>query len=520
LSDQTRELPEQPNLRFLKLEAKRRLAAGEFATLHDAQLAVAREHGLPSWTVLKETVTAGQAGPNHALAQVRWLVSRFRDADAAAWVRPADDEVREHFAGDFLALASPATVTGMLAKVAESLREDLVVIDEPSERSVRVQVGGLRLEALAEADPPHRLISAQVYRLSEHVTDDRLAPPPAVTVGRIPAEAMALARQSLAEFAPPGLSMAVTDATGADTGDAAGAGIQAWSLALGWADLDRPEPLGVGQRFMTGAITQVVTATVVLRLVADGRVELDAPADRYLRAVRLADPEVTVRELLSHTGGVADDPVSQNPFGAAVTSLASLAGPVMACAGPRGTVRHSNSGYAVLGQLVADVTGSRYEEVAESLVLRPLGLADSFFPAGWPEQHVVTGYRLDDGGRFRRAPAQICVISAMGGLWSTAADLSRFGATWTSLLPAGLAAEALRPQSASGSAPGPRFGLGWPLRPDGSVAGLVGGGVSGTVASLLIVPGAGRAAATMMSRLIPTVVEEINGRLLSLAPEG
>jgi hypothetical protein len=149
LSDQTRELPEQPNLRFLKLEAKRRLAAGEFATLHDAQLAVAREHGLSSWTVLKETVTVGQAEPNHALAQVRWLVSWLRDADAATWVRPADDEVREHFAGDFLSL-----VIDMLAEVVGPLRGDLVVIGEPSERSVRVQVGGLRLEALAEADPP------------------------------------------------------------------------------------------------------------------------------------------------------------------------------------------------------------------------------------------------------------------------------------------------------------------------------------------------------------------------------
>jgi CubicO group peptidase (beta-lactamase class C family) len=176
------------------------------------------------------------------------------------------------------------------------------------QRSVRAQAGGLRLEALAEADPPHRLISARVYRLSEHVTDDRVAAPPAVTAGRVPAEAMALARRSLAEFAPPGLSMAVTGTTGAGTGDAAGAGIQTWSLALGWADLDRPEPLRPGQRFMTGALTQVVTATVMLRLVADGRVELDAPAGRYLRAVRLADPEVTVRELLSHTGGVVDDP--------------------------------------------------------------------------------------------------------------------------------------------------------------------------------------------------------------------
>jgi hypothetical protein len=50
MPDQLRPLPAQPNLRYLKLEARRRLAADEFSTLHDAQLAIAREHGLPSWT--------------------------------------------------------------------------------------------------------------------------------------------------------------------------------------------------------------------------------------------------------------------------------------------------------------------------------------------------------------------------------------------------------------------------------------------------------------------------------------
>jgi hypothetical protein len=44
-----RTLPARPSLRHLKLEAKRRLAAGEFDTLHDAQAAIAREHGLSSW---------------------------------------------------------------------------------------------------------------------------------------------------------------------------------------------------------------------------------------------------------------------------------------------------------------------------------------------------------------------------------------------------------------------------------------------------------------------------------------
>jgi len=54
ISDESRSLPGRPSLRFLKLEARRRHAAGEFPTLHEAQLAIAREHGQSSWTVLKE----------------------------------------------------------------------------------------------------------------------------------------------------------------------------------------------------------------------------------------------------------------------------------------------------------------------------------------------------------------------------------------------------------------------------------------------------------------------------------
>ncbi|HEX4224947.1 MAG TPA: hypothetical protein VHZ97_21445, partial [Pseudonocardiaceae bacterium] len=74
MSDQSRQLPNTPNLRFLKVEAKRRLAAEEFTSLHDAQLAIAREHGFSSWTALKLAVESEQSP---ALSQVRWLVTRF-----------------------------------------------------------------------------------------------------------------------------------------------------------------------------------------------------------------------------------------------------------------------------------------------------------------------------------------------------------------------------------------------------------------------------------------------------------
>ncbi|MGH3210539.1 MAG: serine hydrolase domain-containing protein [Trebonia sp.] len=510
MSDQTRELPEQPNLRFLKLQAKRRLAAGEFATLHDAQLAVAREHGLSSWTVLKETVTVGQPEPNPALAQVRWLTSRFRDAGAAAWARPAAEELREHFTGEFLSLVPPDTIIDTTIKAASMFHEDLVVIDEPTDRSVRTQLSGVRIEAVTEADPPHRLISLQLYRLSQLVTDERVAAPPTATAGQVPAEAMATARETFAGLGLPGLIMAGAGGVVAGT---AVEGDAAWSLALGWANLERPEPLGVRHQFPAYAITQVITATVALRLVAEGLVELDAPANQYLRTVRLADEEVTVRELLSHTGGVDNGVANpQSLFGSVIMDLISLVGPVMPCSGPRGSTRYSVGGYAMLGQLIADVTGARYEDTAESLVLRPLGLADSSFPASWPERGSMTGYQLDDAGRFEPVPGQVCVNLAAGGLWSTAADLARFGAAWGSLLPADLSAEALRPQAPDGN-PGPGFGFGWPLHPGGDLAGLVGGAL-GVTASLLIEPGSGRASVVMASRLIPTAIEQVNGRLL------
>ena len=69
MSDQPRPLPGQPSLRYLKLEARRRLAAGEFGTLHDAQLAIAREHGQPSWTALKELIEQPARG---ASGTPRW----------------------------------------------------------------------------------------------------------------------------------------------------------------------------------------------------------------------------------------------------------------------------------------------------------------------------------------------------------------------------------------------------------------------------------------------------------------
>jgi CubicO group peptidase (beta-lactamase class C family) len=376
------------------------------------------------------------------------LPLNLRDAGSTAWVPPADGELREHFSGEFLTAVPPGTIISTAAKAAPMLREGLAVIDEPGPLGVRARAGGLRLEAHAEGESPHWLGALLLYRVSQHVTDDRVSEPPVVTAGPVPAEAIAAARESVTELGLPGLVMAGADTTVADSGEA---GNPAWSLALGWASLERPEPLGARHRFPAYLITALVTATALLRLVAGEHVDLDAPANRYLRTVRLADDEVRVRELLTHN-----------------------------------------------------------QDAAAMLVLRPLSMTESFFPASWPERDAVTGYQLDSAGHFEPVPPQVCVVTAAGGRWSTAADLARFGAGWSSLLPADLAAEALRPQAQRGEG-GAAMGLGWATHPDKDLAGIAGGG-PGAGTSLLITPSTGRVSVTMANRFVP--MEPVNARVL------
>jgi CubicO group peptidase (beta-lactamase class C family) len=494
----SRSLPGRPSLRYLKLEAKRRLAAGEFSSLHDAQVAIAREHGLPSWTALKQLIGGQAQQESHALAQVRWVIARFRAAAEPAWTAPDDDELRQHFADQFLNEVPAGQLIAAITSVAADLREEPIVIGQ-APLSAHVQLGGLEVFAAAEADPPHRLIGLQAPPTGRPVTDPRVAaPPPDRTLGEVPAEMAGIAEEAFAELGLAALVLA-----------GGGPGTPVWVVARGWADLNRGEILDTRHRFPALGIAALVTATAVLRLIADGQLGLDSPANDSLRVVRLADDTITVRELLSHTAGV-DNPAEL--FAEAVPDLVTLAGPVIVSGGPRGVVRPSNGGYAVLGQLVADVTGSPYPDAVTRLVLEPLGMNDSSFPARSADlgPDAVTGYDLTPEGSFVPVPARLCTIPAVGGLWATTADLVRLGAGWSSLLPAALAREALTPQTPAGPS-GRRVGLGWLISARGDVA-LHAGSGPGATASLLVRIRDNQVHLTMTNRLIP--IDPINDRVL------
>jgi hypothetical protein len=288
----------------------------------------------------------------------------------------------------------------VLRGVAGRLGGELVV-SRHGEQRLRAQIADLRVEAAADPEPPHRLTSLRMYPVAARVTDPRTAGESSVrTAGAVPEWGARVAEESHGELGLPGLVIGGSCRAAGSPGRWPGAG-----------DLDGPEALRTEHRFPAYGVAKLVTSTAVLRLAPEARVDLDAPANGYLNGIRLADDGVTVRELLTHTGGVTGP---SEPFADRVPDLVDVLGATVPVDGWRGTLVPGNAGYAVLGQLIADVTGAPFPAAVTALVLLPLGMHSSSFPSGWPDTGAVTGYRLTDDGSYVDAPRQVSVMPAAG----------------------------------------------------------------------------------------------------------
>ncbi|MEV6604004.1 serine hydrolase domain-containing protein [Kutzneria sp. NPDC051319] len=481
MSEHSRALPDRPSLRFLKMEAKRRVAAGEFGTLHEAQLAIAREHGFASWTALK---TGVETAAGNVLPHVRWLVDRYRTSDAEGWTAPERRELDEHVAPRLLEQIPADVMTKMLRSVVGQLRERLTV-NAQNETAIRAEIGGLRLEASTEEEAPYRIKALKLYPIAKRLTDSRMNRAIVTrTTGEPPQKAQSTAQRAVEDLGLPGVVLAG----------------EGWTYAQGWKDLDSHEPLRPEHRFPVYGIAKVVTATAVVALVED----LDVRANTILRGVRLDNDEITVRDLLTHTAGVIDPEVQFAPEAPEFVYHRT----VPCHHDRRGELLPSNGGYAVLGRIVADITGVPYPDAIRNLVLAPLGMDDSDFPTAWPQGGaVVTGYHLAEDGAFEEAERHVSTMAAAGGLWTTAPDLVRFGRTWTTLLPAHGVDDMLRPRAGTGPA---KLGLGWLVNPGGDLYGHSGVG-PGAGASLLIGLSDGEVTVAAANRTVP--MEPVNATL-------
>lgn len=191
----------------------------------------------------------------------------------------------------------------------------------------------------------------------------------------------------------------------------------AWSQVCG-APLDA--------LFQAGSISKPVTALAALELAARGELDLDGDVNDWLTGWQIPGPgRVSLRQLLGHTSGLGVPFYPGYPQGAdAPTLRQSLDGvppaatkPVQVRTDTRGRFRYSGGGYAVIQQLITDVTGRPFAQATQDLVLGPLGMTSSTFA-----QPLPAGLRA----RAARPDWHVYPESAAAGLWTTAEDLARF----------------------------------------------------------------------------------------------
>lgn len=285
-----------------------------------------------------------------------------------------------------------------------------------------------------------------------------------------------------------------------------------WSEAFGRADLELDVPATPAHRFRLGSVSKVITATLAAGLAARHVVDLDAGIARYLPDLPAQHRATTLRQLLTHRGGIrhytakdealtAPGPIDRRTYLSNADVLAVFIDDPLIAA-PGDGPNYSTFGYTLASLVLEAAAQTPFLDLIQREIAQPLSLES--LSADAPRSIVpnrVRGYDRGDGvrktqptfaGAFANAPQNNPAYKwAGGGLLATPADLARFGAAHLS--PGTLDAAALEllftvyTQRTERSPP---LGLGWRIDADASGRRRWhhAGGQDGARASLVVYP--------------------------------
>ncbi|MGN9844256.1 serine hydrolase domain-containing protein [Nonomuraea sp. H19] len=250
-----------------------------------------------------------------------------------------------------------------------------------------------------------------------------------------------------------------------------------WIGSSGTADLDTRKPVPREARFRVASVTKSMVAAIVLQLVQEGRLSLDEPIGKRLPGQIDGGDQITVRELLNHTGGLATynaaaEFADPEQYGKRTYTPQQLIDEAERLPSPeRGRFAYSNTGYILLGLLVEKVTGRELGAELDRRIFRPAGMTRSYLPETWDgiRGPHATGYHLPTGADPSQ-PGSLRPITRLNpsfawaayGVVSDARDLNRF---YQALFGGRLVSQKLLTQMRTGvttpQAPVfPRYGLG------------------------------------------------------------
>lgn len=231
----------------------------------------------------------------------------------------------------------------------------------------------------------------------------------------------------MAYYAVPGVSVAVVDG-----------GKLVWAQAFGVKKAGADEPLTPETMMQAASISKVVAALGAMRLVQEGRLNLDQDVNESLTSWKLPESplsqgeSVTLRRILSHTAGLGVHGFDGYPRGSVMPSLRDILdgrppatnAPVRIERKPGSVFEYSGGGFAILQQLIEDRLGESEAAYLNRAVLKPLNMTRSVFEAPLSPDRLAGASWAHDGmgqpmeGQFHEYPT-----TGASGLWTTPSDL-------------------------------------------------------------------------------------------------
>lgn len=230
-------------------------------------------------------------------------------------------------------------------------------------------------------------------------------------------------RQSMTDGPVPGMALAIVQD-------------EKVSLAKGYGVTGDGKPFTCDTPIFIASLSKAMTATVALMLVADGRIDLDAPVLRYLPKFRINSPDggkaITVRYLLNQTSGLTDGGFPEMRM-AQPTSLAqrvvSLQSAVPLNA-PGTSFHYFNSNYAIVARIVVVVSNQPFEAVLKEKLFEPLGMTNTVAISTYSQAQALSSPPINGHvaayGRAWRWHEPGGFMGGHGGVVSTANDMRRW----------------------------------------------------------------------------------------------
>jgi CubicO group peptidase (beta-lactamase class C family) len=213
-----------------------------------------------------------------------------------------------------------------------------------------------------------------------------------------------------------------------------------WANGYGWADAEERRPVTPGTRFQAASISKSLNSLALLKLVQQGKIELEGDINQYLKTWKFPydslskDKKITLANLLSHTAGLSVHGFAGYTPGDSIPSVTQVldgerpanSPAVRSLFEPSKKLQYSGGGTTITQLLLTDVSGMPYEDYLQKEVLQPMGMTNSFFtqppPAG--TKNLATAYHRNGTpvkGKYNVYPEQ-----AAAGLWTTPTDLARY----------------------------------------------------------------------------------------------